>query len=250
MPNSPDRISSCIYYAIGDVHGEIIRLSALHQAIFAHHRTHYSNSKQVIVHLGDYVDRGPDSCGVLQLLIALEAEFESAEDAQLINLRGNHEQQMLDALADIDGSAMQTWTREGWGGEKTLASYASREDGDELLIAHCAWTSQLPAIWCPQLDPLVFVHAGVDPDQYPNEDEEIYLWTRSRDFFDTRRWVNPSLMGMTIVHGHTPTRNDVPEINQTGSYRRVNVDTGAVYGGPLTCAVIDPASGDIEFLYA
>lgn len=250
MPNSPNRLNHCIYYAIGDVHGELERLSALHDTMFEHHQLCHPDLGQVIVHLGDYVDRGPDSCGVIEYLMDLEASFVDDPNIQLINLRGNHEQQMLDALQDPDGLAMRTWKREGWGGHKTIESYERRSDTETILAAHCTWIEQLPAIWRPAQHPFVFVHAGVDPDAYPNEEEEIYLWTRSSKFFNTDKWTSVSLQNQTVVHGHTPTRDYAPEVQMSETFRRINVDTGAVYGGDLTCAVIDPAVDEVIFLSA
>ena len=251
MPNSPLRLNEpIVYYAVGDIHGESKRLSELHQNILEHHHYFHSGKSRTIIHLGDYVDRGPDPCAVLEHLITFSKEAEASEGINIVNLRGNHEQQMLDAHADPDGSSMDTWMREGWGGRNTLQSYARRKDGDELLERHCEWIAQLPVIWRPKNDPFVFVHAGVDPDFFPNEDEQIYFWTRSSEFFDTSRWTSQSLKGQTVVHGHTPTKNQKAEISKFETSRRINVDAGAAYGGPLACAVIDPAVEEVRFLYA
>ena len=246
MPNSPDKISSCIYYAIGDVHGEVDRLSELHESIFEHHRFFFENKRCVIVHLGDYVDRGPDSCGAIEAIMALEELSHENGEFDVICLKGNHEQLMLDSLEDPESTTMRTWMRPAYGGQKTLESYTIRgEEGDALRDKHCEWFRQLPVIWRPEGAPYVFVHAGVDPVLFPNEDDEIYMWTRTAEFFDTERWRSPQLKDAVVVHGHTPTRGD-PEVE--GGGRRINVDTGAVYGGPLTCAVLDPSSSEVTFL--
>ena len=245
MPNSPDMIKPCIYYAIGDVHGEVERLCEMHETILAHHKLNWSDAVQVIVHLGDYVDRGPDSCGAIEVILELEAC--ANEGLQVISLRGNHEQQMLDALDDPTGYPMETWTRDGWGGQKTLESYAQRTNGDDLLEVHRAWIDQLPRIWCPEGTKLIFVHAGVDPEEYPNESEDVYIWTRSRKFFDPKNWTSPALYGKRVIHGHTPTKGE-PET--AGDGQRINIDTGAVFGGPLTCAVVVPDEQAVQFLYA
>ena len=193
MPNSPDDLSHCIYYAIGDVHGEADRLARLHDAILEHHAFFHSGLSQVIVHLGDYVDRGPDSCAVIEQIMSLESVADADEALTLVNLRGNHEQQMLDALNDPDGSAMRTWKRRLIGGKATLESYEKRGDiGMDKLDAHKAWLRDLPVIWKPEGVPLIFVHAGIDAEIYPNEDSRTYLWTRSPDFFDLGTWNNPS----------------------------------------------------------
>ena len=249
MPNSLKMINPCIYYAIGDVHGEVERLRALHDTIFEHHKLTRPDAGQVIVHLGDYVDRGPDSCGVIEEIIALEDMAENMDDLSVVSLKGNHEKLMLDALADPDGTTMLTWMRPGYGGEKTLASYEARGIAGEVLRdAHCEWIRQLPVIWRAEHTPYVFVHAGIDPVLYPLEDEQVYIWTRSSDFFDTSQWRSPQLADAIIVHGHTPTRDHAPDV--TGDGKRINVDTGAVYGGPLTCAVLSPDEPSVRFLYA
>lgn len=248
MPNSPERLSDCIYYAIGDVHGELDRLLALHEAVFAYHEAFHGGAGIRLVHLGDYVDRGPDACGVIEALIKIERLAEGRADLEVICLRGNHEQLMLDALDEPEGATMRTWVRPAYGGQKTLDSYALREEaGYRLRDAHCAWIRQLPAIWAPPETPYIFVHAGVDPVLYPLEDDEIYIWTRSPEFFNPDRWRSRHLSGRTVIHGHTPTSGE-PDI--AGGGRRINVDTGAVYGGPLTCAVLDPQSGNVSFLKA
>lgn len=251
MPNSPKTISDCIYYAIGDVHGEAARLKQLHSAIFEHHNHVFPNMAQIIVHLGDYVDRGPDSCATVQLLIDFETECIGSEGVHVVNLQGNHEDQMLAAMENPEGPEMRIWMRDLIGGEATLQSYERRGAlGERQLEAHNAWLRGLPTIWCPETVPFVFVHAGVDSAIFPEEDESVYLWTRSSQFFETRNWSSSALKGKTIIHGHTPTRDNCPEIDIYGNERRINVDTGAVYGGPLTCAVIDPRADEVGFLYA
>lgn len=248
MPNSPDMISSCIYYAIGDIHGEVDRLAELHEAMFEHNKRNWPEKTQVIVHLGDYVDRGPDACATIERLMSLEQRAEIDESLQVICLKGNHEQIMLDALEDPASATMRTWMRPAYGGQKTLESYEKRGSlGEELRAKHCEWFRQLPAIWHPDHAPYVFVHAGVDPVLFPLEDEEVYLWTRAADFFDTNQWRSRQLKDAIVVHGHTPTEGE-PDI--AGGGRRINVDTGAVYGGRLTCAVLGPDKTDVAFLHA
>ena len=244
MPNSLKMIKPCIYYAIGDVHGEAERLYDLHDTILEHHRLIWPDAKQIIVHLGDYVDRGPDSCGAIEAVLELEAC--ASEMLQIVSLRGNHEQLMLDALADPDSATMRTWTRPAYGGQETLESYEVRGiEGELLREKHCQWINERPTIWRPDGTPYVFVHAGVDPVLFPLEEDEIYIWTRSSDFFDTDRWRSSQLTDAIVVHGHTPTKGE-PDITDCG--RRINVDTGAVFGGPLTCAVLAPDEPGVRFL--
>ena len=248
MPNSPNGLSHCIYYAIGDVHGEVDRLVALHETIFAYHRRHWPDSKQIVVHLGDYIDRGPDPCATVEVLIGLEELAIRDTSLDVVCLKGNHEQIMLDALDDPEGAMMRTWRRQAYGGQETLASYERRGGrGDLIRDLHRQWFEGLPTIWRPEGTPYVFVHAGVDPILFPLEDDEVYIWTRSADFFDTSQWRSHQLNDAVVIHGHTPTHGK-PEVTADG--RRINVDTGAVYGGSLTCAVLVPGRTDVTFLEA
>jgi serine/threonine protein phosphatase 1 len=95
----------------------------------------------------------------------------------------------------------------------------------------------LPTIFRDETRGLVFVHGGIDPKVFPQCSDEIRLWTRSQKFFDPGRWPDrPELEGVVVVHGHTPTRDFAPHMNA----RRINVDTGACFGGPLTSVVLAP----------
>lgn len=239
MHESPDRR---IFYAIGDVHGEAERLAALHAAIFAHHAAVFPGRPKMLVHLGDYVDRGPDSCGVVETLMALERRAAAEAGLDVVCLKGNHEQMMIDGL---HGSAFDEafWARNG--GREAIESY-ERAGRAELMRRHADWLAARPArYWAPRAG-LVFVHAGLSPNRFPHEEETIYLWTRSETFFETAHWSAPALAGQRVVHGHTPTEGFTPHITADG--RRINVDTGACWGGPLTAAVIDPDEREIGFL--
>ena len=106
-----------VIYAVGDIHGEADRLKRLHNHIFEHHALAHTDTPLIIVHLGDYVDRGPDSCHVIDYLQALQGP----EGAQIINLKGNHEAMMLDALLRNESKTM--WLNNG--GDATMESYQS-----------------------------------------------------------------------------------------------------------------------------
>ena len=228
-----------VFYAIGDVHGEAARLRALHEQILDHHEQTFPGRPIAIIHLGDYVDRGPDSKGVIDAIMALEARVASRPELTVLSLRGNHEQMMLDAL-DGDLDQLDLWLRNG--GRETLRSYTG-PDGDidaamaDLPKRHIEWLSALPTIFRIPQHHLIFVHAGIEPRDYPNCNAQRHLWTRSPRFFDPVQWAgNEALSGMCVVHGHTPTVGFMPEV--AGDTQRINVDTGAVYGGQLTAVVI------------
>lgn len=229
-----------VIYAIGDVHGEAARLRALHEEIFAYHRKRHPNEAIKLIHLGDYIDRGPDSCGVIEQLMVLEKQA----GVETVNLRGNHEQMMLDAYSDPSDSRL-IWLMNG--GDATIASYARRglEDPPE---AHLAWLRSLPTLHLEEYEKLAFVHAGVDPATFPDSGERTHMWTRSRRFFDTDGWGVSALRDWRVVHGHTPTPGFEPQAAGAPA-QRFNLDTGAVYGGKLTAGVFAPHA-PVEYLAA
>ncbi len=225
-----------IYFAIGDVHGEAEKLRALHEAILE--RITFEQQPARIVHLGDYVDRGPDSRGVIERIMALEAMFASSDRIQVISLMGNHEQMMLEAYDAPRSDDNGAWWSQG--GAETADSYAGgsgRGDADwraSIPADHINWLRRLPVIFRDEARRLAFVHAGIDPARFPQEDANIYLWTRSDRFFVNGLWPDRTeLEELLVVHGHTPNSFD-PEIYP----HRINVDTGAVFGGPLTAVML------------
>jgi serine/threonine protein phosphatase 1 len=232
------------YYAIGDVHGEADRLARLHDAIAQDHAREGGAAR--IVHLGDLIDRGPDSRGVVARVMALEALPPAG--AQSSCVLGNHELMMLDAYDASDGHiTLGHWLSQG--GMETMDSYvaANGSPGDwreSVDRAHWDWLLALPSMI--REERFVFVHGGIDPKAFPHCKEEIRLWTRSARFFDSESWPErEELKDILVVHGHTPTEDFAPQVQR----RRINVDTGAVFGGPLTCAVLTPAEPP-RFLFA
>ncbi len=223
-------------YAVGDVHGCDDRLAAMHRHV-ARDLAQLPAERPLLVHLGDYIDRGPDSAGVVGRLAA-----GPAAGIPTVCLRGNHEQMLLDALAH-DGDHRDDWLRNGggvtlrsWGisPAQSVAAWAARMARD-LPFLHA-----LPLFHC--LDGYVFVHAGLRPGLSMGlQMEADMLWIRA-GFLDWDGPLLPEAPGTAAVHGHTPAKQ--PEIRRN----RVGVDTGAVAGGALTCAVLE---GDtVRFLTA
>ena len=230
-----------ITYAIGDVHGEAERLKQLHHLIFERHEFSFAGASIRIVHLGDYVDRGPDSCGVIECIFHLMERG----DCEVISLRGNHEQMLLDALSDTTSSSGALWLQNG--GQETLESYVHRGHAS-VLDAHIDWIANLPTLYADFDMKVAYVHAGIDVNSFPNCPEAVRLWTRAPAFYDTDSWSNPNLEGWRIVHGHTPTDDFFPGVYGDKA-QRINLDTGAVFGGRLTAGIF--ASGDpVSFIYA
>ena len=229
-----------VIYAIGDVHGEAERLGQMHAHILERHELLFEGLDKTIIHLGDYVDRGPDSAGVIEQIMALEAR----KDVSVVNLRGNHEAMMLDGLSRAFPNARAHWLKNG--GSETLTSYHAKGHA-HVPDAHIKWLAACPLIHIEKSRKLIFVHAGIDPEKYPEETPETYMWTRSQRFFDAASWSNRRLFGWTVVHGHTPTEDSFPETVKAHA-NRINLDTGAVFGGRLTAAIFAPKT-PISYIY-
>jgi serine/threonine protein phosphatase 1 len=214
-----------VTFAIGDVHGALHKL----QNLIARCEAHAEDRPRKYVFLGDYIDRGPHSAEVIRLLMELQGR---APDG-VITLKGNHESMLLEA---IDGALEpEDWL--GQGGAATLQSYGAGNAG-ELPREHLDWLRALPLTHDDGRR--FFVHAGVDPrSPLDAQVEEALLWIRE-PFLSSRRDY-----GRLIVHGHTPLGGGVPDLQSN----RLNLDTGAVFGGPLSAAVFsDAATAPLEFL--
>jgi serine/threonine protein phosphatase 1 len=212
-------------YAIGDVHGCLDRLVALHEMI-AEDLAERPSDRATLVHLGDYVDRGNDSAQVVDWLISGPPV---AVD-EIVNLMGNHEQMMLAAIADPEPDAASQWLING--GADSLTSW-----GIGRMVPPAEWASRIPRqhlIFLRDLaishrvGPYMFVHAGIYPG-VPLDKQSRFdmLWIRE-PFLQSRED-----HGAVIVHGHTPKREPIVLPN------RIAIDTGAVLGGALTCVVLE-----------
>jgi len=227
-------MAGLIYFAIGDVHGESRKLGELHMAILD--RIALEGAPACVVHLGDYVDRGPDTKGVIERVMALEARFANDPSISVISLKGNHEQMMLDAYdGAIDAGGW--WSQ---GGAEAADSYvggsglAGQDWRDSVPAEHIAWMRGLGSIHFDSERAIAFVHAGIEPSSFPECPEAVRLWTRSDRFFDHANWPERGeLKNLLVVHGHTP-RSYQPE----NFPHRINVDTGACFGGPLTAVML------------
>lgn len=224
-------------YAIGDIHGHLDLLLHAHDLIAADRR-HTGDLDAPIIHLGDYVDRGPDCRGVVDHLAQGNARGEN-----WITLKGNHDRMFTRFLRDPhepeEGLRSElSWLHPRLGGAATLASYGVRNAADRPIApvhaeaveavpqSHRAFLETRPA-W-HQRGTCVFVHAGIRPGiPMPQQTETDLVWIRGGFLEDTRDH------GFLVVHGHTAL--DHP----THYGNRLNIDSSAAYGGPLTAVVIE-----------
>jgi serine/threonine protein phosphatase 1 len=208
-------------FAIGDIHGCLDKLRRL----LAVCEARAGGAPARYVFLGDYIDRGPDSRGVIVLLMRREA----AEPGAVVCLRGNHEQMAI--MAHDSARHMPLWLQNS--GEITQRNYW-RTNG-RIEDDHLAWLRALP--YCHDDGLRFYVHAGIDlAAPLDRQQGEVMIWMRE-PFLSHCDEVD---RGRFIVHGHTPLLTGQPDLRR----RRLNLDTGAVIGGPLTAAVFDDRSAE------
>ena len=196
---------------IGDIHGCNRRLNRLLDRIGV------DPLEDTLIFLGDYLDRGPDARGVIDTLLDLKKSC-----SNLICLQGNHESMFLNYY--LRGQDEELFFCNS--GRNTLDSYgltlADARAGIGFPEHHLNFLVSLPL--CHETEEFLFVHAGLRPGiPIAEQSPEDILWIRS-EFIDAR-WD----FGKTIVFGHTPFHKPLIERNKIG------IDTGAVYGGCLTC---------------
>lgn len=224
-----------VVYAIGDIHG---RLDLLERREADIARIHDPAKPGVIVLLGDYVDRGPDSAGVLRRLTTVRTALPR------ICLAGNHDAAFLDFVRAPTTS--RDWLE--FGGDATLRSYgidprhrARAKDeagfaglvGDVVPASHIDFLTALPVTL--RIGRYLFVHAGIRPG-VPLDDqvEDDLMWIR-----EPFLGIGPGL-DLTVIHGHTVTR----EVNRGPG--RIGIDTGAYFSDRLT--VLRIAGDDVDEL--
>lgn len=200
-------------FAIGDLHGCPDELDTMLGAI-------EPAGGDIVVFVGDYVDRGPSARDVIERLLEL-----SAGACTAIFLKGNHEDMMLSFLG-LPGKHGDSFLFNG--GAATLDSYgvayAELGHAAELLPArHLDFLGELAVSYLHP--PYLFVHAGVMPARQLEEQEiEDLLWIRQEFIF------NPHQLAHTVVFGHTPMRTVMIDLPY-----KIGIDTGLVYGNKLTC---------------
>lgn len=217
-------------YAIGDPHGCADRLFALHGRIAADLRDR-PVAEPILIHLGDLIDRGPDSAAIVGRL----AEGDPVAGCPTVNLVGNHESMMLGALDAPDSDVPGLWLENG--GDRSLKSWGVRPSNsvwtwaEVIPPAHVRFLQSLREHHV--VDSYLFVHAGVRPGvKLAEQRRHDKLWMRE-PFLSADQPVLPDRPDLVVVHGHTPAPR--PEVKSG----RIGVDTGAVKGGRLTCLVLE-----------
>jgi len=226
-PRTPDDLR---IYAVGDIHGRADLLAQL-LACIDDDRAAYPAARAVEVFVGDYIDRGPQTREVLDMLVA------RSRNRQLICLKGNHETYIPDFLHNP--AILDRWRL--FGGLETLVSYGitpsinpdeyERHElaaafGDALPQSHRQFLAGLRSSFT--CGDYFFCHAGVRPGvPLAQQHEQDLLWIRE-DFLQHEEG-----FGKIIIHGHTPVPE--PDIRPN----RINIDTGAYATGKLTCLVLE-----------
>lgn len=232
-------------YAIGDIHGCLDLFHKLHEKISFDLIENPPTGDVHIVYMGDYVDKGPDSKGVVDALIERRDRGDGIKKTFLL---GNHEYGMLDFISRPDQASRSDWLR--WGGIETLRSYgivfeegialpsekeqAATRLRDIVPPAHIAFLRSLAN--AVEIGGFFFAHAGVDPLKSVHKQDFEDLCFIREPFLSWKK-----VLSHMIVHGHTRTRGE-PEVQP----HRINVDTGACETGILTAGVIEGNS--VRFL--
>lgn len=223
-------------YAVGDIHGHLDKLRLAHARIAADRRR-TGDHVAPVVHVGDLVDRGPDSRGVIEYLMRGQQA-----GARWTVLKGNHDRMFAGYLDDPRHRdpglrSVYSYFHPAIGGNATLASYGvEAQEGDEVEAhaeavarvpeAHRRFLRTLPLF--RRLGEVILVHAGIRPGvPLDRQSEDDLVWIRA-PFLDFE-----GDHGALVVHGHTA----IPQATHYGN--RVNIDSRGGYDGPVTAVVIE-----------
>ena len=234
-------------FAIGDIHGCIKQLVTLQDKIFNY--PEYNKDEDLLLYLGDYIDRGPSPKDVINHILQLQTE-----GIKSIFLMGNHEQFMIDFLFNKINN-LSNWILNG--ADQTFKSYNIEiaefiKDGFEddnidklrdillskLTKEHVYFFKNLKLTYT--MGDYLFVHAGINPEKSLSEQNEMdFLWSRSDKFFDKN-----FKFEKIIVHGHSPEKEVV------NFPYRINVDIGSFFSGKLSCVCVNDKNKKREFIYS
>ena len=196
-------------FAVGDIHGCLDKLISLMGVI------DIDPEKDILLFIGDYIDRGTQSKEVMDYLLDL-----ARRQSRVIFLKGNHELMLQLYLSGVD-----RFNFLANGGQATLDSYLkdrSHSGGSLIPTAHLDFFDNLRLYY--ETDQYIFVHAGLKANiPLEKQNEWDMLWIRDE-------FINSDFdFGKRVIFGHTPFREPLVLDNKIG------IDTGAVYGNKLTC---------------
>jgi serine/threonine protein phosphatase 1 len=207
-------------FVVGDIHGCFDKLCALMDKI------PLSETRDQLIFIGDYIDRGPSSFDVVNYMIDIKKRLPST-----IFIKGNHEDMLQNYL---DGSDRFTYQLNG--GQKTLDEYLNRSDNKHAFpipSSHLEFFDSLQLYH--QTDDYIFVHAGLRKKvQLESQAKMDLLWIRDEFIYSDFNF------GKQVIFGHTPFKEPLLQPNKIG------IDTGAVYGNLLTCVQLP----EMEFISA
>ena len=232
-------------FAIGDIHGCLNELTSLHKKIFTHDKFDVKND--LIIYLGDYIDRGKNSKEVINQILKLKNN-----KIKTLNLMGNHDEFMIDFLFNKKNN-IENWLN--FGLDQTIRSYGIEvvnfiKDGfgddivsqlrntllNKMSEEHINFFKNLELSFATEK--YLFVHAGIDPKKrIEDQARHDFLWSRSKDFFD-----KDFKAEKIIVHGHTPEENII------SNPHRINIDTGCYFSGKLSCVQLSDDTEERNFI--
>jgi len=232
-------------YAIGDIHGCLSELTSLHKKILENDK--FKVKEDLLVYLGDYIDRGIKSKQVVDQILKLKNN-----KIKTVHLMGNHEEFLNDFLFKKINN-IKKWLN--FGADQTFRSYDIEivnfiKDGFEDVIIdrlrnallkkmsdeHISFFKNLEMSF--STEKYLFVHAGIDPKKtLEDQTHENFLWSRSKDFFD-KEFKSDKI----IVHGHTP------EPNVINDPYRINIDTGCYFSSKLSCVCLNDIGEKRRFI--
>lgn len=200
--------------AIGDIHGCLDPLKQLWGVI-------NPQPEDLVVFMGDYIDRGPDSKGVIDYLIGLQQQ-----DYRIVFLSGNHEEKFF--MSEMDLNDREHWLRD-WGGPETLASYGP--DGfDAIPVSHWEFLRKCRPYF--ETDTHIFVHANLEHD-IPLHEQHAFTLIHKK-FGEPK----PHMSGKTMICGHTAQKSHIP----ANLGHAICIDTDVGRGGWLTCLHVEEGS--------
>lgn len=205
------------YFIIGDIHGHFVKLKKILSSIKGD-----INDDDIIIFLGDYIDRGPASFEVIEHLIELSAAYRT------IFLTGNHEDMFIRFVNK--GDNYYNYIRNG--GMFTIKSYIRNLNTFTIPESHKEFYNNLKLYY--ESSDFIAVHAGLNPEVESIEDQKRYdlIWIREDFYHNTKKW------DKTVIFGHTPTPylNNSDSVYIDESRNIIGLDTNAMSDGfPLSC---------------